>query len=701
MGDFEAGEMEFDGGEASSVNDKKVEELAGEEEKSMTPSQVEDMLIDMEESAQKLIFSDEEDAFPSLADFGCLSSPSASASYSSAASTLPKQSTSSSSSSSSFSSSSPWSFLFTPTETDGGMHPAAASEDPLAPITDAGFDILGDDIDLWETCTDEPIESTWDSSRSFFPDERNWAGGSGGDQQPGNEEKLGFLSGGDDCSSEDLANVFLEWLKENKDLISPEDLRSIKLKRSTIECAARRLGGGKQGRVQLLKLILDWVQNHHLKKRRRRNRGSTRDQELPTYAPPPLLPPPTIPLPPTHIATTSNPNIDFYQETVPCNSWMPYAGESSCPPVMPGYRGEAPAVAVPSYHYYNDQAFSAHPWQQLLSPASTSSVIHYAPFGQQSPSPSLQNFPVPVQVPVPVPVQVPVPVPVPVQAPPQYLPMYYPGQTASATKEARKKRMARHRKSSSLHPHRSQQQQNQQLQSSDNIIVTEETSSSHSSVNKDNASNFPSLPADIPSSPAATLAAVAPSPPTITPMHEENYLHKRTTSPGERRRDGIKSENNYKFLLRKVLKQSDVGSLGRIVLPKKEAEIHLPMLDSRDGIPIEMEDIGASRVWNMRYRFWPNNKSRMYLLENTGDFVKSNGLQEGDFIVIYSDAKSGKYMIRGVKVRQAVDMIKGTSNRNPAGKAHQKKEKSSSTMAAVSQLLADDKGKSLCTDHQE
>ncbi|MFS8009574.1 putative DNA-binding pseudobarrel domain superfamily [Helianthus anomalus] len=42
----------------------------------------------------------------------------------------------------------------------------------------------------------------------------------------------------------------------------------------------------------------------------------------------------------------------------------------------------------------------------------------------------------------------------------------------------------------------------------------------------------------------------------------------------------------------------------------------------------------------------------MYLLENTGDFVKANGLQEGDFIVIYSDVKCGKYLIRGVKVRQ-------------------------------------------------
>lgn len=74
------------------------------------------------------------------------------------------------------------------------------------------------------------------------------------------------------------------------------------------------------------------------------------------------------------------------------------------------------------------------------------------------------------------------------------------------------------------------------------------------------------------------------------------------------------------------------------------------------------------------FRFWPNNKSRMYLLENTGglfefcywsiyiivfmsnkivlifnhnlsgDFVRTNGLQEGDFIVIYSDIKCGKYV---------------------------------------------------------
>lgn len=36
---------------------------------------------------------------------------------------------------------------------------------------------------------------------------------------------------------------------------------------------------------------------------------------------------------------------------------------------------------------------------------------------------------------------------------------------------------------------------------------------------------------------------------------------------------------------------------------QKEAESHLPELESRDGISIAMEDIGTSRVWNMRYRY--------------------------------------------------------------------------------------------------
>ncbi|GMH27930.1 hypothetical protein Nepgr_029773 [Nepenthes gracilis] len=67
--------------------------------------------------------------------------------------------------------------------------------------------------------------------------------------------------------SEDLAMVFFEWLKSIKESISAEDLRNIKIKKSTIKCAAKRLGGGKEGMTQLLKLILQWVQNHQINTR--------------------------------------------------------------------------------------------------------------------------------------------------------------------------------------------------------------------------------------------------------------------------------------------------------------------------------------------------------------------------------------------------------------------------------------------------
>lgn len=80
----------------------------------------------------------------------------------------------------------------------------------------------------------------------------------------------GVIEGEKKESNDDVAKFILEWLEKNKDVISPEDLRSIRLKKSTIACAERRLGPGPRGRMQLVQLILAWVQNHHLKKKRRR-----------------------------------------------------------------------------------------------------------------------------------------------------------------------------------------------------------------------------------------------------------------------------------------------------------------------------------------------------------------------------------------------------------------------------------------------
>jgi len=102
------------------------------------------------------------------------------------------------------------------------------------------------------------------------------------------------------------------------------------------------------------------------------------------------------------------------------------------------------------------------------------------------------------------------------------------------------------------------------------------------------------------------------------------------------------------LLFQKDLRPSDVGSLGRIVLPKKESETHLPYLTSKDGILVSMDDFDTGMAWSFRYRYWPNNRSRMYLLENTGEFVKAHDLERGDLLIIYRNPL-GNLVIRGKK----------------------------------------------------
>ncbi|CAI5472570.1 unnamed protein product [Closterium sp. Yama58-4] len=71
-------------------------------------------------------------------------------------------------------------------------------------------------------------------------------------------------------------------------------------------------------------------------------------------------------------------------------------------------------------------------------------------------------------------------------------------------------------------------------------------------------------------------------------------------------------------LFEKLLTASDTSHLGRVVLPKVPAERFLPHVESKEGILIIVEDsIGGQ--WCFRYRFWPNNRSRMYVLEHAGE----------------------------------------------------------------------------------
>ncbi|KAF8052263.1 hypothetical protein N665_1579s0001 [Sinapis alba] len=65
-----------------------------------------------------------------------------------------------------------------------------------------------------------------------------------------------------------------------------------------------------------------------------------------------------------------------------------------------------------------------------------------------------------------------------------------------------------------------------------------------------------------------------------------------------------------------------------------------------------MGDLDGLHVWTFKYRYWPNNNSRMYVLENTGDFVNAHGLQQGDFIMVYQNLYPNNYVIQARKASE-------------------------------------------------
>ncbi|CAL1398005.1 unnamed protein product [Linum trigynum] len=103
------------------------------------------------------------------------------------------------------------------------------------------------------------------------------------------------------------------------------------------------------------------------------------------------------------------------------------------------------------------------------------------------------------------------------------------------------------------------------------------------------------------------------------------------------------NSKRLRVLLKKDLKNSDVGSLGRIVLPKKETEENLPFLIDKEGIQLVIRHLYTQQEWVLKFKFWINNKSRMYVLEHTGEFVKQNGMESGDSLFLYEDENNNLY----------------------------------------------------------
>ncbi|CAI9087602.1 OLC1v1021710C1 [Oldenlandia corymbosa var. corymbosa] len=105
-------------------------------------------------------------------------------------------------------------------------------------------------------------------------------------------------------------------------------------------------------------------------------------------------------------------------------------------------------------------------------------------------------------------------------------------------------------------------------------------------------------------------------------------------------------------LFEKMLSASDAGRIGRLVLPKKCAEAYFPPISSPDGVPLEVQDL-KGKDWIFQFRFWPNNNSRMYVLEGITPCIQSMQLQAGDIVTFSRIEPEGKLVMGCRKVSSA------------------------------------------------
>lgn len=112
------------------------------------------------------------------------------------------------------------------------------------------------------------------------------------------------------------------------------------------------------------------------------------------------------------------------------------------------------------------------------------------------------------------------------------------------------------------------------------------------------------------------------------------------------------SKSKITPLFEKILSASDAGRIGRLVLPKKCAEAYLPPISQPEGLPLIVQDL-KGKEWVFQFRFWPNNNSRMYVLEGVTPCIQSMQLQAGDIVTFSRIEPEGKLVMGFRKVSTA------------------------------------------------
>nr|XP_043623008.1 B3 domain-containing transcription factor VAL3-like isoform X2 [Erigeron canadensis] len=129
-------------------------------------------------------------------------------------------------------------------------------------------------------------------------------------------------------------------------------------------------------------------------------------------------------------------------------------------------------------------------------------------------------------------------------------------------------------------------------------------------------------------------------------------------------------------LFEKVLSASDVGKIGRLVLPKKCAEAYLPPISQPEGCPLVIQDLNGND-WVLHFRFWFNNGSKLYVLEGVAPCIQSMKLQAGDTVTFSRLEPDGKLVMGSRKVPLASTSDKGNATTRTRVSTHEEPLKSS------------------------
>ncbi|XP_057472045.1 B3 domain-containing protein Os07g0563300-like isoform X3 [Actinidia eriantha] len=135
-------------------------------------------------------------------------------------------------------------------------------------------------------------------------------------------------------------------------------------------------------------------------------------------------------------------------------------------------------------------------------------------------------------------------------------------------------------------------------------------------------------------------------------------------------------------LFEKMLSASDAGKIGRLVLPKKCAEAYFPAIYHPEGLPLKVQD-SKGKEWMFQFRFWPNNNSRMYVLEGVTPCIQSMQLQAGDIVTFSRIEPEGKLVMGFRKATTAPPSNQGGENVNACNGVHMNGEANSSDPASL------------------